>query len=65
MRGFFEGQFFHALRTVEGLLDDLQVERGTGPLEPTTCPVGDLVEQAVPINATASNARAAADRGGP
>lgn len=47
LRGFFEGQFFHALRTVEGLLDDLQVERGTGPLEPTTCPVGDLVEQAV------------------
>lgn len=47
LRGFFEGQFFHALRTVEGLLDDLGVERGTGPLETTPCAVSGLVQEAV------------------
>ena len=40
---FAEQQFFKAMRSVEGLLDDLAVERGTGML--TTVPV-DLAEMA-------------------
>jgi K+-sensing histidine kinase KdpD len=44
---FGEQQFFKAMRTVEGLLDDLSVERGTGPVSTTPVDPGRAIATAV------------------
>lgn len=47
LSGFAEQQFFKAMRCVEDLLDDLGVERGTGPLATAPVDLVPLVRQAV------------------
>lgn len=44
---FAEQQFFKALREVETLLDDMQVERGIGPLQRGSIDPGELVTRAI------------------
>lgn len=56
LRTFFEDQFFKALREVEGLLDDMAVDRGVGRLALAPTPLAPLVEEAV------KDARHRADR---